>query len=42
MKKLAPLRDWPKAYPNLPLKISIIAFISSFLLPIITKALGME
>lgn len=42
MKKIAPLRDWPKAYPNLPLKISIIAFVSSFLIPLINRALGIE
>lgn len=35
MKKLAPLREWPRAYPNLPMWISIIALAVAVAAPVI-------
>jgi hypothetical protein len=40
MKKIAPLREWPRRYPRLPLIISIIALISAIGMPLLRQFLA--
>ena len=40
MKKPAPLRDWPRRYPNLPLYLSVIALLAAIVAPIAREFLA--
>lgn len=38
MKKLAPLREWPRAYPNLPIWLGLIGLVANIVALILRSA----
>lgn len=40
MKRIAPLRDWPEKYPNLPMYLSLIAMLAAIAAPIVRGLLA--